>query len=391
MKINEAKTLITYLLDNNLNLVNNNQHKIAINLIGAPGIGKTAIIKEIAEERNAKYVRIELSSLEETGDLLGLPVKEYNMIAPDGTSVWVNERTTEEYLRNGYSYCAGCLPRMGYAIPSWVPTNEEEEVLVVLDDYTRASGIFMQAIMSLIQFGEYISWKLPKNTHLLLTSNEDNGAMNLTSLDSAQQSRVFNMKLDFDHTQYGAWMDKHQLKSEAINFMLLNPEIFTQSDIINARTYTMFANAITGISDWNKPESLEYINYIAQGCFGEQTNVGNLFVAFIHNNLDKLMTTSQLLADDWQKVKTQLIDNVIKDGEYRADIASVITLRLINYVQNCNSNQISKVINRILDIVGEKQLYLTEDLLFNLVRKLIKAYPVQSQKLIKNPLLRSKI
>ena len=29
---------------------------------------KTAIIKEIAEERNAKFVRVELSSMEEIGD-----------------------------------------------------------------------------------------------------------------------------------------------------------------------------------------------------------------------------------------------------------------------------------------------------------------------------------
>ena len=56
-----------------------------------------------------------------------------------------------------------------------------------------ASGLFMQAIMSLIQFGEYISWKLPEKTHLLLTSNEDNGSMNVSSLDSAQSS-LWNIK-----------------------------------------------------------------------------------------------------------------------------------------------------------------------------------------------------
>ena len=44
------------------------QHTIAIGLEGSPGIGKTAIIKEIAEERNAKFVRVELSSMEEIGD-----------------------------------------------------------------------------------------------------------------------------------------------------------------------------------------------------------------------------------------------------------------------------------------------------------------------------------
>ena len=68
MYIQETKEIINYLLDNNLELIKNGQHKIAIGLEGSQGIGKTAIIKEIAEERNAKFVRVELSSMEEIGD-----------------------------------------------------------------------------------------------------------------------------------------------------------------------------------------------------------------------------------------------------------------------------------------------------------------------------------
>lgn len=188
MYIQETKEIINYLLDNNLELIKNGQHKIAIGLEGSPGIGKTAIIKEIAEERNAKFVRVELSSMEEIGDLIGIPIKEFVMISPDGEELWVTEKLIDEYVSSGYKFCANCSPRMSYAIPSWVPTNPDEEVILLLDDYTRATSLFMQAIMSLIQFGEYISWKLPEKTHLILTSNEDNGSMNVTSLDSAQQS-----------------------------------------------------------------------------------------------------------------------------------------------------------------------------------------------------------
>lgn len=68
MYIEEAKQVINYLLDNNLELIKNGQNKIAIGLEGAPGIGKTQILKEIAEARGAKYVRIELASMEEIGD-----------------------------------------------------------------------------------------------------------------------------------------------------------------------------------------------------------------------------------------------------------------------------------------------------------------------------------
>lgn len=68
MKINEVKKMVNYLLDNNLELVKKGQNKISINIEGDAGCGKTSILKQIAEERGAKYVRIELASLEEVGD-----------------------------------------------------------------------------------------------------------------------------------------------------------------------------------------------------------------------------------------------------------------------------------------------------------------------------------
>jgi hypothetical protein len=57
---------------------------------------------------------------------------------------------------------------MSYAVPAWVPQNPDQEFVLVLDDFSRANPLFMQAIMSLVQFGEYISWKLPKKCHLVL-------------------------------------------------------------------------------------------------------------------------------------------------------------------------------------------------------------------------------
>ena len=50
MNIEEIKNTLNYLLDNNLRLVENGFEKIAINITGPAGIGKTAIIKQLADE-----------------------------------------------------------------------------------------------------------------------------------------------------------------------------------------------------------------------------------------------------------------------------------------------------------------------------------------------------
>ena len=62
MKIQETKEIINYLLDNNLRLAEEGKNKIAINLEGKPGIGKTAIIKStIKDMAQSKWHAINLN------------------------------------------------------------------------------------------------------------------------------------------------------------------------------------------------------------------------------------------------------------------------------------------------------------------------------------------
>ena len=53
----------------------------------------------------------------------------------------------------------------------------------------------MQATMEILDRQEYVSWKLPKNWHILLTTNPDNGDYNVTSLDVAQKTRFISVEL----------------------------------------------------------------------------------------------------------------------------------------------------------------------------------------------------
>ena len=78
---------------------------------------------------------------------------------------------------------------MGYAPPAWLPREENPNgCILLLDDYTRANSLFMQATMELINTAGYISWNLPKYTTICLTSNPDDGEFSVTSLDSAQKT-----------------------------------------------------------------------------------------------------------------------------------------------------------------------------------------------------------
>lgn len=97
---------------------------------------------------------------------------------------WVSADVLKHYTDAGWKIKEN-LSRMSYAEPAWVPKDPEEKVILLLDDYSRAAPHFINATMELIDRGEYLSWKLPKNCNIVLSSNPDNGDYNVSTLDNA--------------------------------------------------------------------------------------------------------------------------------------------------------------------------------------------------------------
>ena len=78
-----------------------------------------------------------------------------------------------------------------------------------------ANSLFMQSTMELIQNGKYISWNLPKNTTVVLSSNPDDGQFSVTSLDSAQKSRFINFPIKFNIDDFAQWAERNNIDNRA--------------------------------------------------------------------------------------------------------------------------------------------------------------------------------
>jgi hypothetical protein len=399
LTIEEFKRILNYILDNNKRLSDAGKGKITIEALGTHGIGKTESIIQVAEERGIKVVKINLAQIEELGDLVGFPLKEYQLCDKEGQPKWISEKMIDYYLTLGYTACGDIPQRMAYAIPAWVP-KDDSEVLLLLDDFRRADPRYMQATMELLSKGEYISWKLPKNCTIVLSSNPDSGDYNVSSMDAAQRTRFISFNLGFNLDVWAKWAEGEGLNDKIINFCLFYPEVFKDPDKsgITPRTIEMFAKAISGIDDFSKPENLTMINTIAEGCFESQENVfGRLFAMFVSNKLDRLINSRDILLDEWNSVSPRL-RNCIYDGDkYRADISSVLTVRFLNYIDiyikqekgNADSSKI--IMERILQLVNADKVLLSEDLIFKLVNVLVGKYPQRFNKLLMDKKLRESI
>lgn len=401
--LNEFKEVFNYLLDNNKRLVDEGQTPISVGLEGEAGLGKTQSIKQIAKERDMTICTINLSELEEIGDLCGFPIKECEVAWVENNQVkakkWVPENQTKSLdLRLKLT---GKI-RMSYAPPAWLPTEDNPNgTILYLDDFSRANSMFMQAIMTLICEGTYISWKLPKYTTVVLSSNPDNGAYNVTGLDDAMLSRFCNFKVKFSVEEWAKWAEANKVDGKGINFALLyGEELFKMQhnqQIANARSYTNFIKAISGITDWSKSDNLAIILQVSKGCFlrDKDNIIGNLFTTFIVNKLDKLIQPKDMIELTWENLEPKMRACVYDNGVFRPEIASVLTIRFMNYILHLFSTKggikESVVYDRILDIVDNDEMLFSEDLLFHLIKTLITSYPGRTGKLLMNSKIRNKV
>ena len=213
-------------------------------------------------------------------------------------------------------------------------------------------------------------------------------------MDSAQKSRYISFNLDFDINPWSVWAESVGIKSTWINFALFTPEIFSRSKQINPRSYTMFANACSGLGDLEKQESLEMINLISKGCFGDDGDyIGGLIIQFVHNKLDKLVSAEYILNHEkFEDVKSRIKSTVFQDSNYRADIAAVLSVRMCNYILlKTDNNHAQKLAKRPEDLFNCHDNHLTEALLLQITKKLNAKFPNKCVKLLMNPKVMNKI
>jgi hypothetical protein len=267
---------------------------------------------------------------------------------------------------------------MGYAVPEWIQGKSNGGILI-LDDYSRADQRFVQACMELIDRQRYMSWQLPKNWHIILTSNPDNGDYQVTTMDDAQKTRFITVNLKFDIDVWAKWAESSNIDGRCINFLIMHPELVTQK--VNSRSITTFFNSISSIKDFEK--ELPLIQMIGEGSVGD--SFATMFTLFINNKLDKLMSPDKIMSQEWDTVKSQLFSTIGKEDNYRADIASVISRRIINHnlIQAERASITDNTVRRLSDIITEN--IFTNDLTYTIVREIINGNRVKFQKLLMNP------
>ena len=438
LNIDELKEFLTHTVSNNNFLQAKGETPLAVCVEGVAGIGKTSVITQLAEELNLQCVKLCLSEIEEVSDLVGFPIRQFQLckdkpstskmiktivkktiqvtenrpvkkqvmiegkpvikevmvptivdkeveeeiesspISTSGECLWIDEHAISEYTKQGYKFTG--QKRMSYCPPEWI-AGKGENGIFILDDFSRGDSRYIQATMTLIDKQQYISWSLPKGWTILLSSNPDDGNYQVTSLDIAQSTRFSTVNLKFDIECWMRYAEKTKLDTRCINFLGLHSELVTEK--CNPRAITNFFKSISSISDFST--QLPLIQLLGEGSVGPEFST--MFTTFINNKLDKLVTPKDILLHDNESYIIGELRNCIGRGnDYRADIASILTTRLINYTINYAEEHTihQKTIDRLIKLMTDPDT-LTDDLKYILVKRVLNGNKQKFQKLMVDP------
>lgn len=346
-KPSEVYNLLKNIIESNDKIMASGGKPVSISLVGPHGIGKTTVIRELAEDMNRDYFKLNLSQITEPAELIGFYSKQYEL-EKDKDKIWCTEAMIPEYYKDGYKSTGNT--KTSPCPPDWV-VNLKDNGILILDDVTRGNQLLMQSMMEIVNEGTMIGWDLgSKNIQVILSENPDDGEYNVQSVDAAHGSRMIKVNMVWDAQDWAARAEKIKLDPRLINFVLWAPELLEKKKVdgisasgnVCPRMMDKFFSLVSTIDDFEK--HLDMITLYGDISVGK--DITSQLINFINKRLDKLPNVDDLIkkydVPTAKKALTECCGDSEKDGNnWKNATAAILTTRMYNYMRY-NQKDITK-------------------------------------------------
>lgn len=157
-------------------------------LWGAPGIGKSDLIKQLGEEQGRRVIDVRLSLWDPT-DIKGIPF--YN--AALGTMTW--------------------------APPSELPTDPDDNAILFLDELNSAAPATQAAAYQLILNRRVGTYQLPKNVSIVAAGNRDGDKGVTYRMPAPLANRFLHLELRTDYDDWLVWATANKIHEQVVGYI----------------------------------------------------------------------------------------------------------------------------------------------------------------------------
>ena len=267
-------------------------------LIGPPGIGKTAIMQQIATEENAGLVSYTMTH-HTRQSAVGLPMLKEKTY--QGHKVSVTEYTMSEIIASVYD----CMEDTGC-----------QKGILFIDEMNCVSETLAPVMLQLLQNKAFGCHKIPDGWLIVAAGNPPEYNRSVREFDMVTLDRVKNMAIEAD---LDAWLDyarDHQIHPAILSFLKLYPDSFYaienkegQTSFVTARGWEDLSLILQSYEEMQLPVEEElclqylqhqeisrnfYLFYQLFSSYTEDFAQGNYFSAKNEENLKKGDTTEAI-------------------------------------------------------------------------------------------------
>ena len=238
---------------------------------GSPGIGKSQIVQQIANQYNLKLIDLRLSQCDPT-DLAGFPQIDI-------------ARQKAGYLPMDTFPLEGEQPPAGYS--GW---------LLFFDEANSAPKAVQAAAYKIILDRKIGQTSLHKNCALVAAGNLETDGAIVEEMSTALQSRMAHIELTVDSKEWVQWAQDHDINHRITDYIQFKPgNLYTFKPDHTDRTYACprtweFANRVVNTAGQDSPLLMKLLT----GVVGE--GVAREFASFC-KLYEKLPKPAQLLGN----------------------------------------------------------------------------------------------
>ena len=183
-------------------------HQRPIFLLGAPGLGKTAIMQQVADEMGLGLVSYSMTH-HTRQSALGLPViveKEYG-----GKHYQVSEYTMSEIIASVYD----CMRTTG-----------KTQGILFLDEINCVSETLSPAMLLFLQYKVFGGHQIPEGWVVVTAGNPPRFNKSVREFDAATRDRLKVIEVEPSYEAWKAYALEHGVSRSVISYLDIRPEDF---------------------------------------------------------------------------------------------------------------------------------------------------------------------